>query len=86
LHHNERVPGVAFASGTRTVATSSQGYIRLWTIPPPAEGDSEQIRSWVYVLTGLELMDGGIMQGRMNVERWQQSRNELLRLGILPLP
>jgi hypothetical protein len=46
----------------------------------------EQLRLWVHVLTGLELMDGGIMQGRMNVERWQQGRRELERLGYLPLP
>lgn len=86
LQHKGQMWGVAIGPDGRSMATSSEGFARVWAIPPPAEGDSEQIRLWVYVLTGLELMDAGIMHGRMNIERWQQDQKELQRLGTLPLP
>ncbi len=60
LRHRGPVNRVVYHPDGKTILTaSSDGTARLWTPPPPLEGDAASLRQWVEVLTGMELDDTG---------------------------
>ena len=63
LNHNDVVRTVAFVPKQKAVATGSyDGTVHIWEHPDPVSGSTERIRTWVEVLTRMELLPDGAIR------------------------
>jgi WD40 repeat protein len=86
LRQQREVRAVAFSPDGRSLLTGSfDGTCRLWEVPAPVAGDTERVRLWVQVLTGVELDRDGLFR-TLDAARWQRQRQRLRELGGPPLP
>lgn len=84
--HDDVVSSVAFRSQGRTLATGSfDGTVRIWKNPAPVSGSIDQTRTWVEVLTRMELSTDGIAR-ILDVPQWEARRKQLEELGGAPVP
>ncbi|HEY7159330.1 MAG TPA: protein kinase [Gemmataceae bacterium] len=84
VHHNEAVPFVAFTpDGKRMMSGSVNGEFRAQDVPRPLPGDTERIRCWVEVLTGMELDAEGTIRD-LDADALQRRREQLNELGGPP--
>ena len=75
----------AFRPDGRLVATGDyQGSICFWPVPERVQGDSERLRLWIQVLTGLEgdPVTGGL---ELTPEAWAEKKRLLDSLGGSPV-
>lgn len=84
VHHDEAVQYVAFTpDGKRMMSLCVTGEFRSQEVPSPSPGDAERIRSWVEVLTGMELDAEGAIHD-LDAEALQQRRERLHQRGGPP--
>ncbi|MBV8611553.1 MAG: hypothetical protein JO034_29430, partial [Singulisphaera sp.] len=84
LEHQGAVVAVAFRPDGRAVLTGSfDKTARLWSLPSPVRGDVGRLRTWVQVLTGVELDAQGDYRV-LDTATWQRRRALLGRLGGPP--
>ncbi|MGH7222123.1 MAG: WD40 repeat domain-containing protein, partial [Gemmataceae bacterium] len=84
VHHGEAVHFVAFTpDGKRMMSCSVNGEFRSQQVPQPLSGDSEHIRCWVEVLTGMQLDFEGTIRD-LDADALQQRRQQLSKLGGSP--
>ena len=86
LNHNDVVKDVSFVPGHKAVATGSyDGTVRLWDHPDPVSGSIERIRTWVEVLTRMELLPDGAIRV-LDAREWAARGRMLEELGGSPAP
>lgn len=81
LEHQGWVFAVAFGpDGSRILTASGDTAARLWKALAAVEGETERIKLWMEVLTGMELKESGAIHG-LDVQEWQFRRRQLEELG-----
>jgi WD40 repeat protein len=84
LEHEDRVHCVAFSPDGRLALTGSMDKTaRLWAAPQAAAGSPDQVRTWVNVLTGLELDQSGAVQV-LDATTWKDWRQRLGKNELTP--
>ena len=75
---------VAFShDGRKLITAGRHGRITVWNEPAPLEGDSERLRLWIEVHTGLELEHDEAIQ-ELGVDALKQRRRRLDEVGGPP--
>ena len=85
FEHGAPIYSAAFHPDGRLVATGDhRGSIRFWPVPERVQGESERLRLWVQVLTGLEgdPVTGGL---ELTPEAWAEKKRLLDTLGGPPV-
>jgi WD40 repeat protein/tRNA A-37 threonylcarbamoyl transferase component Bud32 len=86
LNHNDVVKDVRFVPNHKAVATGGfDGTVRIWDHPDPASGSPERIRTWVEVLTRMELRPDGVIRV-LDAREWAARGRMLEELGGAPAP
>ncbi|MBI2805843.1 MAG: protein kinase [Planctomycetes bacterium] len=81
FRHDAGVEVAQFSPDGETILTGARDKTaRLWALPPVVEGSNEQIRTWIEVLTGMELDDRGNARS-LDAASWEQRKQKLERLG-----
>jgi WD40 repeat protein/tRNA A-37 threonylcarbamoyl transferase component Bud32 len=84
VRHGEAVEFVGFtADGKRMMSLSVNGEFRAQDVPSLLPGDTQRIRCWVEVLTGMELDAEGTVHD-LDADALQQRRERLSDLGGPP--
>jgi WD40 repeat protein len=84
INHGEAVHFVAFTpDGKRMMSISVNGEFRAQDVPSSVSGDSQRIRCWVEVLTGMEPDTQGTIHD-LDADALQQRRRRLHELGGPP--
>jgi WD40 repeat protein len=84
LEHHGIVLAVAFRRDGRAVLTASEDYTaRLWELPAPLRDQSERIKLWTQLHSGIEMGAQGAMRP-LNVETWRARLQRLEQLGGPP--
>ena len=83
MTHQEGVTAVAFSPDGKTIVTVSGETARLWDVPSPVEDDAKRVTVWVRFLTNMELDSTDTIHA-LDGHAWNQSREELARLGGPP--
>jgi eukaryotic-like serine/threonine-protein kinase len=72
---------VAFSSdGRKLISAGQHGRLALWDVPNPLPGDSERLRLWIEVLTGLKLDEDDAIHP-LTADALRQRRQRLETLG-----
>jgi WD40 repeat protein len=84
--HNDVVRAVAFVPNQKAVATGSyDGTVHIWENPDPVSGSTERIRTWVEVLTRMEVLPDGAIRV-LDAREWAARGSTLEELGGAPAP
>jgi WD40 repeat protein len=84
VNHGEAVDFVDFTQdGKRMMSLSVNGEFRAQDVPSSLNGDAEQIRCWVEVLTGMEIDAEGTIHD-LDPDELQRRRERLRELGGPP--
>jgi WD40 repeat protein len=84
LRHDGEVEVVIFTPDGRRLLTGSwDKTARFWPVPTPIEGSLDQIRSWVAVLTGMEL-DANDAVRMLDAETWHERQRAITIDPFMP--
>ena len=83
--HPHHVSSVAFHPNGKSLASACyDGNVRVWQLPTPVQGEAEQIRVWVEVITGTTWQSSGVVRF-LDTKTFAERRARLEELGGAPV-